>query len=764
MNYAPLTVSQPDWMRFLTAEGLAEKSGVPPARLAFMILKELTDNAADIGGGSITLVDGDSVIVQDAGPGIDPADVPNLFSIQRELQSSKHWRRGERGALGNGLRAVMGAVHVLGGSITVTSRGIANSLAIAKDGSTVVTAWQQVPAEPGTTITVVAPGIGAEATVERAALAITALAGRVMDGRPPPSWFDADAIADLLRSLPGVTLGDFVGQFATTYRPAGPGSLASSADPRALLAAMIAKSEREPKLHAIGADAFAGHYAKHEDSFSLGAATLPFIVEVWAEAEPQKGSVQQVETRLIVNRSASLIDLQVSIGAKGRLSFSDESFRYHLGKEQRDRLTLSQSTDFRFTIALTAPAVPILSSGKRPDLEEFSDALLTCVARAGRKAQAAVQRPRKSASVADVVAGLLPEAYDIVSGGGRYWANVRQLMYAMRPAILEETGKATVDDGYITGKLIPEFLLKNPDVTAQWKVAYDARGSFREPHSRSRVELGTVAVGGYRLRQFCAQKIVPRDVILRAPPEHRLSSILFVEKEGFAQNIEESGLLERYDCALATTKGMSVVALRALIDDLAGRIPGLIVFTLTDFDIAGVTIEDTLLADGWRHQYEHSIQHVPLAVSWPQARRLAADGKAEPSGRDNARSFARGLARKGLPVDAVEFLTSGGPTGNGQRVELNAILPGDLLDTIGAGLERNLGGQKVLPDRLDGYWRELSIRRELARHEATLRARPAAPAPPDLREAVASVLQKEPRLSWDEALARLIDGEADEAS
>jgi hypothetical protein len=48
--------------------------------------------------------------VEDDGPGIpgDPAEVARLFSILRPLVSSKLLRLPTRGALGNGLRVVVG--------------------------------------------------------------------------------------------------------------------------------------------------------------------------------------------------------------------------------------------------------------------------------------------------------------------------------------------------------------------------------------------------------------------------------------------------------------------------------------------------------------------------------------------------------------------------------------------------------------------------------------------------------------------------------
>ncbi len=753
--YNPLTLTQADWQRFLSAEGLSEKAGVPADLFPFMVLKELADNAADNGGGSMTRISDDEVTITDEGPGLDPADVVRLYSVQRDLTSSKHWRRGNRGALGNGLRAVMGGLHVMGGTLTVASRGIATTVSAGDDGATCALATVPVALAPGTTITVRAPGIGRRSIVSKAALALTSLAGNVISGRPPPSWFDEAAIKALLRSATGVSVRDFVGQFSTGYRPLDGAADASTADPAALLQAMLSEAKREPKLNAVGADAFPGFYARQDGTFEIGAARLPYIVEVWATAKPATDE-QNISTTLIVNRTVSLHPVTVDVASKGRVRFSDGSTVFQLSKQSRDRLTLKQSADFAFHVSITAPAVPIISSGKRPDLDHFAADILLSVAKAGRKAQDAVKKSRASSTVADVVARLLPEAYEMVSDGGRYWANVRQLMYAMRPRILEETGKQTVNDGYITGNLIPAFVLENPALTDGWKIAYDARGTFLEPHSRRSVALGTVSVGGYQKSRFSIASVVPSGVILQAPPEHRLAGILFVEKEGFAQNIEESGLLEKHDIALASTKGMSTVAIRSLIDHLAGHIPGLTLFTLTDFDIAGVTIEDTLVSSGWRYEYRNAVRHVPLAVNWPQARRLHAAGMSEPSGRENAASFAETLSRKGLEDSAVEFLTRAGDGGNGLRVELNAILPKDLLDIIGDGLARH-AGRKVVPDSLDSYYAELLIRRRLSEHEKALRAASPVTAPPGLKEALAAALAREPGLSWDEALAQIIE-------
>jgi hypothetical protein len=59
--------------------------------------------------------------VDDDGPGIDgtPEEIARLFSIRRPLVSSKFLRLPTRGAVGNGLRVVAGAVLASGGTLIV---------------------------------------------------------------------------------------------------------------------------------------------------------------------------------------------------------------------------------------------------------------------------------------------------------------------------------------------------------------------------------------------------------------------------------------------------------------------------------------------------------------------------------------------------------------------------------------------------------------------------------------------------------------------
>lgn len=64
------------------------------------MLRELVDNALDAGSDATIEQVGDAWVIADNGPGLDPADIPRLFSVNRPLLSSKRRRLPLRGMLG----------------------------------------------------------------------------------------------------------------------------------------------------------------------------------------------------------------------------------------------------------------------------------------------------------------------------------------------------------------------------------------------------------------------------------------------------------------------------------------------------------------------------------------------------------------------------------------------------------------------------------------------------------------------------------------
>jgi hypothetical protein len=117
----PMLYTTEDWQDFLDPATLARKAGCEPEQLPAMVLKELADNSADAGAKpALVRAEDGGWIATDDGPGLDPASVPKIFSVNRSRLSSKQKRMPTRGMLGNGLRVVMGLLRKL----TVETRGV----------------------------------------------------------------------------------------------------------------------------------------------------------------------------------------------------------------------------------------------------------------------------------------------------------------------------------------------------------------------------------------------------------------------------------------------------------------------------------------------------------------------------------------------------------------------------------------------------------------------------------------------------------------
>src|SRR5262249_48369870 len=86
---APLLYERDDWTLFMSPETLPQKAGCEPDKIGAVVLKELVDNALDAGATARIKGRPCSYRVEDDGPGIDPADIPRIFAVNRPLLSSK---------------------------------------------------------------------------------------------------------------------------------------------------------------------------------------------------------------------------------------------------------------------------------------------------------------------------------------------------------------------------------------------------------------------------------------------------------------------------------------------------------------------------------------------------------------------------------------------------------------------------------------------------------------------------------------------------
>jgi hypothetical protein len=403
--------------------------------------------------------------------------------------------------------------------------------------------------------------------------------------------------------------------------------------------------------------------------------------------------------------------------------------------------------------------------------------------RADARAEEELRRQERARypSIKEAAYQLMPQAYLAASGQGRYVAHARQIMYAARPQLLAiihpEKARKGLNSQYFTQTLVPNFMLEHPDLTANWDVVFDDRGHFREPHRQNGREriigLGTLAVRQYiqswtgDVHETIQQLVLPFDVETSGP-SLRYDSVLFVEKEGFDELIQQAQIAERFDIAPMSTKGMSNTAARRLVDELS--LLGVTIYVLHDFDKSGFSILHTLRTDTRRYRFKSTPKVIDLGLTLSNVQ--AMDLQSEPVNYRQAADPRIDLARCGATPEEQGCLITGDRRRNpstgkyywpGQRVELNAMTS----DLFVQWLENRLiqqGAKKVIPapDIVARAYqlavRTKAVNAQLIQVQKTIEGQPIA-IPGDLEARVQAVLQEHPELSWDAAVWRIVQGD-----
>jgi DNA topoisomerase VI subunit B len=391
-------------------------------------------------------------------------------------------------------------------------------------------------------------------------------------------------------------------------------------------------------------------------------------------------------------------------------------------------------------------------------------------ARAARRQEELLRHGHaQETTVKDAAFEVMPEAYLKASGGGTLPASARQVMYAARRQILEATGRTSFNDNTFTQELIPEYMRKHPEETASWDVVYDDRGHLIEPHTERQIGIGTLSVRNY-LRAADAKSelaaLTSPDFTFRFPtigPRHRYGGILFIEKEGFFPLFQKVQIAERYDLAIMSTKGMGTTSGRRLIEHLAPS--GIRIFVLHDFDKSGFSITSILSRNTKRYQFSRPPEIIDLGLRLADVKKYTLEGLSEPVDYPVDSNPTQNLRDNGATDNEIAFIA--GERGydgryHGRRVELNVFTS----DRFVAWLEAKLRlhrVQKVIPDAwtlTEAYRRTIALdeleqlmKRALPEAEQTAES---AAVPKDLRKRITQKLAKDPGISWDEALNRLI--------
>jgi hypothetical protein len=362
---------------------------------------------------------------------------------------------------------------------------------------------------------------------------------------------------------------------------------------------------------------------------------------------------------------------------------------------------------------------------------------------------------------------IMPEAYAMASGDGQYPANARQIMYAARPFIQEQTGKE-LSDSYFIQTLLPQYVDEHD--CGHWDVVFDARGHFIEPHSYRPNSYGLIGIGTLEVRQYLAAHKAPLILPARLTqvdvetvgPDGNFGAVFFIEKEGFTPLLEQVRIADRHDVAVMSTKGMSVTAARQLADEMCAEhdIPLLLGH---DFDKSGFSIAGTLRRNTDRYTFQNRIKVVDLGLTLDDVEAMGLQFEYQHHKKANRGAIERNLYLNGASVNDVKFMLADfDRTRCTRRVELNAMTSPQFIDFFERKLVEN-GVKKIIPDRelLAEVFVKMDRGRQLqeafAKFEKEFKFEDRK-APTDIERRIKEILAADPTLRWDAAVARIVGG------
>ena len=252
-------------------------------------------------------------------------------------------------------------------------------------------------------------------------------------------------------------------------------------------------------------------------------------------------------------------------------------------------------------------------------------------------------------------------------------------------------------------------------------------------------------------------------------PRGNFGAVLFIEKEGFSPLLRAARIAEKYDLAIMSTKGMSVVAARTLVDEMCFThdIPLLI---LHDFDKAGFSIAGTLQRDTRRYEFQNEIDVIDLGLTLRDVEAMGLESEYQVHTKGKKRLLMDNLRENGATNEEIAFMFQDfDKTRSTRRVELNAMTSPQFI----AFLERKLkehGIAKVVPDKDEleksckFFVRNLAIEKIVRRE---LKGRKfdddAIKVPNNLAGKVKKLLSRHPELRWDSALYQVAGGKLEKS-
>jgi hypothetical protein len=317
--------------------------------------------------------------------------------------------------------------------------------------------------------------------------------------------------------------------------------------------------------------------------------------------------------------------------------------------------------------------------------------------------------------------------------------------------------------GYFANTLLVQYMNRRPE-TAAWKVTADPRGTLTIPNAgyEVRVPVGTLQIDDYLADAFRKCNPFAIDATLRSEwpslaPGQRYQAVLYIEKEGFEPLLEEARIAERYDLAVISCKGQSVVAARKFADMVCAAGGGVPLLVAHDLDKAGFEIAQRLTTvSDWAEENDRVTYRFKNRIDFRDLGLRLVDAKSYGLTGEECK-FEGHFANDSIATPEEKDFLRGG-----KRIELNEFTSPDFLEWLDEKLEDHLPSRLIPRDDvlMDAYRRARAVaamnRAIEEMSAAAIEEARSATIPNGLRGQLEQALKDSPEgEAWDNALYEL---------
>lgn len=664
-----------DWKLFRNLDTLCQKAGVAKDSIPKLVVKELVDNGLDTGTNcEVGILPNNGFYVQDDGDGIDPNMLKDFFSINRPMITSKLLRLPTKGALGNGLRVVVGTVVSSGGKLVIFTRGGKYEVIPQEDGTSVVTHLDNY-SKNGSRIEVYfghnLPVRESDLVWGRLAKTFSSGNGNSYNTKTSPFWYNSESFYELANAYTGdiISLCMFfeginkvkANEISALLTPSKKANELTFKETETLLGSIrsYSKEINYKKLGYCG-DMYRayGEYVRKNGTIKQYTvkgkfdAVIPYTVEGWVEFQEKESVI------FLVNKTPITGEIRTWMNGKD-LCISGCGL-IHGFKSKPARLVMNIQT----------PYMPITSDGKAPNLKEFYNEIKQVLLKANRKAKKAYAKATNgnAQNEKEVIYINMKNAIQHTSSYNKYKFSQRQLYYSIRPYIIDAFGKE-LEYNYFC-RVLTEYENEYGMIRDLYR---DPRGMLYHPHTGEMIPLGTQAVCDYNRPRWTFNKIV------------------YLEKKGTIQTLREAGFPEKYDCALMSSEGFASRAVKDLLDLLGDTEEEIQIFCVHDGDASGTMIYQTL-QEGTLTREARRIKVVNLGLEPWEATKMNLQTE-----KVNSKSTSKKPTAKYVKDYDFENRSNWRYWLQDNRVELNAMTPELFIEWMEGKMEEH-GVGKVIPD------------------------------------------------------------------